>query len=184
MLNKMPYSSAMLVMKNYTPSGEATALAAQYPAPADFLIAAQQQAHYGDAVIFLAHGLPLKEALWWGYHCAQQLTEWSEQEQCVLESVRDWITRSGESERRACGDAAKQQGLSSAAGWLAQAVFWSTGSMLDAGQPPLPAPPFLYAQALSGAINLMAVMPDGACIAEHYRAFLAHGLAVARGDKQ
>lgn len=77
MLNKMPYSSAMLVMKNYTPSGEAAALAAQYPAP-----------------------------------------------------------------------------------------------------------PFLYAQALSGAINLMAVMPDGAHIAEHYRTFLAHGLAVARGDKQ
>ncbi|MBW5407039.1 DUF6931 family protein [Morganella morganii] len=183
MLNKMPYRSAMLVMKNYTPSAEATTLAAQYPAPADFLIAAQQQTHYGDAVLFLAHGLPLKEALWWGYHCAQQLTEWNDQERGVLDIVRDWITRSGESERRACGDAAQQQGLSSAAGWLAQAVFWSTGSMLDAGQPPLAAPPFLYAQALSGAINLMAVMPDGAHITERYRSFLAHGLAVARGDK-
>lgn len=184
MLNKMPYSSVMPVMKNYTPSGEAIALAEQYPDPADFLIAAQQQTHYSDAVLFLAHGLPLKEALWWGYHCTQQLTEWNEQEQEVLDCVRDWITRSGESERRACGDAAQRQGLSSAAGWLAQAVFWSTGSMLDADQPPLPAPPFLYAQALSGAINLMAVIPDGAHIAARYRIFLAHGMDVARGGKQ
>lgn len=184
MLNKMPYSNVIPVMEHYTPSGEATALAAQYPDPADFLSAAQQQGHYGDAVLFLAHGLPLKEALWWGYCCTQQLTEWSEPERVVLDTVRNWITRSGESERRACGEAAKQQGLSAAAGWLAQAVFWSTGSMLDADQPPLPAPPFLYAQALSGAVNLMAVMPDGAHLAERYRIFLAHGLAIARGDKQ
>ena len=102
----------------------------------------------------------------------------------MLDTVRNWITRSGESERRACGDAAKQQGLSAAAGWLAQAVFWSTGSMLDADQPPLPAPPFLYAQALSGAVNLMAGMPDGAHLAERYRGFLALGLAIACGDKQ
>ncbi|WP_413495855.1 DUF6931 family protein [Morganella psychrotolerans] len=182
MLRKIPYSSVMQVMKNYTPSDAAIALAKAHPAPADFLSAAQQQKCYADAVLFLAHGLPLKEALWWGYCCAQSLTEWTTADRIVLETVKAWLSRSGEVQRRSAGDAAQLQGQGSAAGWLAQAVFWSTGSMLDAAQQPLAAPPFLYAQALSGAVNLMAVLPDGAQAAVRYPHFISLGVKIARGE--
>lgn len=182
MLSKIPYSSVMQVMTNYTPSDAAIALAKAHPAPADFLSAVQQQKCYADAVLFLAHGLPLKEALWWGYCCAQSLTEWTAADRVALETVKTWLSRSGEVQRRSAGDAAQLQEQGSAAGWLAQSVFWSTGSMLDAAQPPLAAPPFLYAQALSGAVNLMAVLPDGAQAAARYPHFITLGLTVARGE--
>ena len=53
--------------------------------------------------------------------------------------------------------------------------------MIDPEQPNVAPPPFLYAQAVSGAINLSACLPDGSEADKRYSRYIEMGLNIAAG---
>ena len=64
-------------------------------------------------------------------------------------------------------------------GWLAQAVFWSGGSITPINGPDCPAPAFLYSHAVAGALGLAAILPDGQEQESRYQMFIASGIKIA-----
>ncbi len=73
--------------------------------------------------------------------------------------------------------------LDNATGWLAQAVFWSGGSITPANAPVSPAPAYLYSHAVAGAISLAAVLPEGSQAEKRYQRFIRKGINIADGGK-
>ena len=116
---------------------------------------------YHDAVQFLAHGLPKREAIWWAYLCAEQ-TELSDKktDNDILEALKitkAWIYEPQETTRRLAEKAAEKLTFKTAASWIAMAVFWSGGSITPLNQPAVEPNKFLSAKAVSGAVMLAVV---------------------------
>lgn len=138
---------------------------------------------YPDALNFLAHGLPQRETIWWGYLCAEQMASQSSSKQMemeVLTLVKTWVYRPEDSARRKLELFPEKLQFKTPASWVALAVFWSGGSITPIGQPVVEASEYLYAKAVVGAIMLAAVViPEK--MAEHYQQFLKMGMDIAKG---
>lgn len=97
----------------------------------------------GDAVAFLAHALPKREAVWWALLCLWdvQRPEASARDEAVYRALVRWLRQPSEESRRQVETAGKAAGVKSLAGNLARAAFLSGGSMSRAGLPKvMPAP--------------------------------------------
>ncbi|WP_087024174.1 DUF6931 family protein [Thaumasiovibrio subtropicus] len=178
---KIPYNNASDILALYDPSAELKALVEPNMSPAALVTRACDEERFSDAVIFLAHGMPVREAIWWSCCCASHRTDWKDVELDAIRSAKAWVHAPDETSRRYAEKAANAATLDTGAGWTAQAAFWSGGSITDDGAPPLPAPPYLYAHAVGGAINLTAVLPDGAEVEKRYPLFIEIGIHIANG---
>ena len=135
-----------------------------------------------EIVVFLCHSFFAREAIWWGYCCAETLKEELPVEQSqTLGIVYRWLTDSNEPNRRLAEMEASKTGLDNACGWLAQAVFWSGGSITPLNGPESPAPAYLYSHAVAGAICLAALLPDGKQGEKRYKQFIKTGINIAAG---
>jgi hypothetical protein len=152
-------------------------------APRPFLEKLLEHEYYGDAVWFLAHGLPKREAVWWGCLCLGQAANLGPTSTvpAALEAAVRWVVQPSEENRRAAkapGEAAK---LTTPQGCLAKAAFWSGGSMNPPNLPDVLPPPFVTARVVGGGIMLAAVQGDPSRVVERLRQFLALGIGVANG---
>ena len=91
--------------------------AAEAHPPGDLTAAAyleklRQHECYRDAVFFLAMGLPLPEALWWGCLCVWKLERPKPRAEAdvALRTVVEWVQAPGEPRRRAAEQAAEAGG--------------------------------------------------------------------------
>ncbi|MGR6862755.1 DUF6931 family protein [Aliivibrio salmonicida] len=181
MLIKVPHKSAQDILSVYEPNATFANLADASTTPIDLILVAVEQELFADAVTFLAHALPIRESIWWGVTCAVSLQHWSEDEDNAIRATKAWVYIPDEINRRFAEKMAGKAGLETGAGWAAQAAFWSGGSMIKPEDPVVPPPPYLYAQAVAGCINLSAVLPDGEGAKEHYQRFIEMGLNIASG---
>nr|WP_314265665.1 hypothetical protein [uncultured Moellerella sp.] len=159
-LMKIPYQHIREVLTTFNTSPELLKIADEYSSPSAFISQLQQLERYSDLVICLAHALPLRESIWWACCCGRLVADWNEKETSALQVAEMWVRQGDEKYRQLAGNAASESGLETGAGWVAQAAFWSGGSMLDSAQPAVIPPPFLYAQAVAGAVNLIAALAD------------------------
>ncbi|UTM57063.1 Twin-arginine translocation pathway signal [Photobacterium sp. CCB-ST2H9] len=180
-LRKIPYQNASDIIGLYSPSDPFSQLAAEGHAPGDLIEAAMTQEMFADAVTFLAHALPVRECIWWAACCAATRSDWNEHEANAVRAAKAWVHTPDETSRRYAEQMAELAGLESGAGWAAQSAFWSGGSMTSPKDPVVPPPPYLYAQAVAGCINLSAVLPDGEDAKQRYRDFIDMGLNIAAG---
>ena len=135
-----------------------------------------------DVVVFLCHSLFAREAIWWGYSCVTTREKKLPPEQLqTRDIVYRWLTDSTEQHRRLAELEVKKAGLDNACGWLAQAVFWSGGSITPLNGPESPAPAYLYSYAVAGAVCLAALLPDGSEGEKRYRQFIKIGINIAAG---
>ena len=126
--------------------------------------------------------MPVRECIWWGYSCIRFLCDdLPEIQGKALEICFRWLQEPTEANRRLAELSAKQCELDNACGWLAQAVFWSGGSITPVNGPESPAPPYLYSHAVAGAICLAAVLPDGRKGEANYKDCIASGIDIANG---
>lgn len=137
---------------------------------------------YPDAVHFLAHGLPKREAIWWAYLCASNCKPLENQPLAteMLALIKEWVYRPQEQIRRQVEPFAEKLQYQTAICWASLAVFWSGGSITPEGKPVVLPSEYLYAKGVAGAVMLAAVaIPTEVNV--RYRNFLNQGIEIAQG---
>ncbi|WBA83891.1 hypothetical protein [Endozoicomonas sp. GU-1] len=183
-LKKIPQPLATDILQRYEQDRALQKWVDPSLTPVAFINRLAGETMHQELVIFLSHSLLALECIWWGYLCIEKAgIPLSETEQKALDVVRRWLQEPIEIHRRLAEITAQQAGLDNACGWLAQGVFWSGGSLTPVNGPQSPAPSWLYAHAVAGAICLAAVLPDGRQGNKRYRQFIAMGIDIADGGK-
>ncbi|CAM3822682.1 hypothetical protein PAHA111176_22070 [Parendozoicomonas haliclonae] len=153
--------------------------------PGDFIRVLIEQKQYLECVRFLAHALPKREGIWWAC-LATRFTHTPDTEalrQQTLKVTESWVRNPTEELRKQAEKLAALGKYKTPDSWAATAAFWSVGSISNEDAPPMPAPPYLYAHAVSGAIGLAAVADSEDEINSRYQRFLSQGLDLASGGK-
>jgi hypothetical protein len=166
-------------------SDEARALLSGDPPPGRFLDELKARGLFTDALRFLAHALPKREAFWWACLCARQTLGASESETtaAALRAAERWGAQPDKTNRRAAEAAAQRSGMGTPAGCAAMSAFWSGGSLApaQANLPDVPPADHLTARGVAGSVLLATVVTQPDRAAEKARRFLALGLEVASG---
>src|ERR1035437_3239587 len=145
---------------------EAMALARPDLHPREFVALLLDKALFPDAVSFVAHALPKREAVWWAWVSARR---------AAGDAPAPAI--------KAALDATEKAGPGPAAGGAGLAAFFSGSSLAPPEAPPVPPGEFLTAKAVSGAVILAAVSKEPKKAPEKFRAFVAQGLEVTQRIK-
>ena len=148
--------------------------------PLDFVALLMEKALFPDAVRFVAHALPKREAVWWGWVCARRAAGENPQPKikAALDATERWIAQPNEDNRRLAMAAAEKAELGTAAGCAGLAAFFSGGSLAPPDAPPVPPGEFLAAKAVAGAVIFAAVAKEPEKAPEKFRSFVAQGVEV------
>src|SRR6266481_361983 len=90
---------------------------------------------FADAVSFLAHALPKREAVWWGCLCARDAlaAQVSPAAMTALTAAEAWVYKPTEETRHAAGAAAGAADTGSPCTWPAFAAFWAGDDIAPRG---------------------------------------------------
>jgi hypothetical protein len=148
--------------------------------PLDFVALLMEKALYPDAVRFVAHALPKREAVWWGWVCARRAAGETPPPKikAALDATERWIAQPHEDNRRLAMAAAEKAELGTAAGCAGLAAFFSGGSLAPPDAPAVPPGEFLAAKAVAGAVIFAAVAKEPEKAPEKFRSFVAQGVEV------
>jgi hypothetical protein len=164
---------------------EAMALLRQDLHPLDFVALLMEKALYPDAVRFIAHALPKREAVWWGWVCARRAAGENPPPKikAALDATESWIAQPNEDNRRLAMATAEKAELGTAAGCAGLAAFFSGGSLAPPDAPVVPPGEFLAAKAVTGAVIFAAVAKEPERAPEKFRSFVAQGVEVTNRVK-
>ena len=148
--------------------------------PLDFVARLMEKALFPDAVRFVAHALPKREAVWWGWVCARRAAGENPPPKikAALDATERWVAQPNEDNRRSAMAAAQKAELGTAAGCAGLAAFFSGGSLAPPDAPAVPPGEFLAAKAVSGAVIFAAVAKEPEKAPEKFRSFVAQGVEV------
>jgi len=148
--------------------------------PLEFVALLMEKALFPDAVRFVAHALPKREAVWWGWVCARRAAGENPPPKikAALDATERWIAQPNEDNRRLAMAAAEKAELGTAAGCAGLAAFFSGGSLAPPDAPPVPPGEFLAAKAVAGAVIFAAVAKEPEKAPEKFRSFVAQGVEV------
>jgi len=149
----------------------------------EFVTALLNAELFQDAVRFVAHALPKREAVWWALLCAREAAgdAPTSDVKAALEATDLWIRHPGDEQRRAAMAAAQKAKFETAAGCAGLAAFLSGGSLSVPGQPEVPPGPFLTAKAVFGGVSIASIGTDPKTAPERYRRYVEQGLHI--GDQ-
>jgi hypothetical protein len=150
-------------------------------APQDYVALLMSKKLYADAVRFVAHALPKREAVWWGWISAKKAAgaDSPPKIKASLEATEKWIAQPDDEAGRAAMAAAKEAQTTTAAGCAGMAAFFSGSSLGPAHIPPIPPGEFLTAKAVSGAVIYAAVGKDPVNAPDRFQGFVNQGVDVA-----
>ncbi len=153
--------------------------------PLDFVALLMEKALFPDAVRFIAHALPKREAVWWAWVCARRSAGENPQPKikAALDATEKWIAQPNDDNRRSAMAAAQEAELGTAAGCAGLAAFFSGGSLAPPDAPPVPPGEFLAAKAVSGAVIFAAAARQPERAPERFRSFVAQGVEVTNRVK-
>lgn len=139
------------------------------------------QQYFDQAIQLLAFGLPVREAVWWGYVVAAS----TEQEkscantQHALRLIESWVRTPDAAQRIAAKNYADALMLSTPTSWIAMAVYWSGGSIAPAGQPDVEPAEFMAAYAVANGLLIAAEQSTEVVVAK--KNIIQRGLHIAMG---
>lgn len=182
-LIKIKHVNADTIAQGIGLNEPAAALLQDYPATADYLNQLIALKFYPDAVRFLAHALPKREATWWACLCARNtLTDKSPANEIkAIELAEAWVYKPTEDNRKPTLAAAEATEYKTAAGWAAIASFWSGDDISPVPQAVIPPDEKLYAKAVIGAAMLAATQGEASKVNDKYLLFLQQGINIASG---
>ena len=128
-------------------------------APQDLIQRLRDDEQVVEAINFLAHALPKREAIWWAWSCAR-IAAGEEPPAAIrasLEATGRWIQEPTDANRRHAYELAQKADMATPAGCAGAAAFFSGGSLGPPDQPELPPDEFQAAKAIAGAVLLAAV---------------------------
>jgi hypothetical protein len=178
--------TAAEICKRFPLSQDAVKLLRDGMEPRPFLDLLIEKLHHADAVRFLAHSMPKREAIWWACLCSRPAAGGAAVPPPVAaaqKAAEDWITAPNDEKRRAAHVAAQAAGVGTPAGLTCEAVFFSEGSLGPPQFQAVPPPEHLAATMAANAIILAAVA-DPAKAAAKYGQCLALGKDVAAGKNR
>ncbi len=189
MLKKIPNTKIDSIICRYELSDEAQAVLKPVMSPLDAIEQLLAAELYNDVVQFIAHGLPMIEAIFWASESlALRANAWDVEQTHAINSAMNWLNQPNETLRIRASQLADRVGLEVAPAWVAKAVYWSgTGSIVAPELPAVMPPAFLYGHAVSAAITVAAAVPawsdDEMGYKKFYQAVIENGIAIAKGKK-
>lgn len=149
------------------------------------LLLLTENKHWDDAIRVLAHALPKRESIWWSCLCAKQALgdQPSPDSLSSISVAEQWAITPTEENRESARQWSLKTDQKTAASWAATAAFWAEGSMTEPGETEIPPPPYLYAHAVAGAVNLAAFQPDPSVAEEKLQRFIRQGIDLAQGGR-
>lgn len=135
-----------------------------------------------DAVPFISHMLPRREAVWWAAQCVRALIGAGATDD-ALRAAEIWVRTPEDDNRRAALSAASDSDRRKATTWLAFAAGWSGGSVLPADQKPVPPPAGACAMAANTAIMMAVVAGDPGAVVDRIAACGEAGVRFASGGE-
>src|SRR5260221_9912957 len=126
-LAKVTAKTAAEVCKHFPLGEEAKKLLGDSQTPVQFLNTLMEKQQFPDAVRFLAHALPKREAVWWACLCARQAHGPNPPAPLgpALQAAEKWTSDPSEDNRRAAHTAAEAGAMGSPAGFAPRAAFFS-----------------------------------------------------------
>jgi hypothetical protein len=155
----------------------AAALLAEAPrqSPQVFFAALTGRGLWLDALRFRTHWLPKREAVAWALDCVQGSGELTAEDRAALDAVARWLEAPDppdDAVRRKAGAAAEALHHSTAAAWVATAVFWSGGSIAPPDSPAVSPADHLCGTAVSAALLMLAAQRPPTQVEAAYPEFL------------
>ena len=135
-----------------------------------------------DAIIFISHLLPRREAVWWAAQCVRALTAEANADE-ALGAAETWVRTPEDDNRRAALGIANDFDRRKPTTWLAFAAGWSGGSLLPADQKPVPPPAGACAMAANTAIMMAVSAGDPRGVVDRIAACAEAGLRFANGGE-
>lgn len=189
MLKKIPYTNIDVILRRYKLSDEAKVVLLKSLTPEQAITTLIEAKLYNDTVQFIAHGLPVMDAILWATESlALRSEQWSDSEQLAIDSAVNWLKQPNETLRIRANQLAERVGLESAPGWVAKTVYWSgTGSIVAPELPDVMPPTFLYAHGVAATITIAAAVPqwpeEGIGYEKFYLKVIEQGIAIAKGQR-
>lgn len=164
---------------------EAMALMKPEQHPLEYVDLLMSKSLYPDAVRFVAHALPKREAVWWGWMSARRGSGENPPPKikAALEATERWIAQPNDENGRLAKAAADTAKIETAAGCAGLAAFFSGESLGPPDLPAVPPGPYLAAKAVSGAVNLAAMSGEPKQAPEKFKSFVAQGVDVTKRIK-
>jgi len=135
-----------------------------------------------DAVLFISHLLPRREAVWWAAQCVRALLGAGATDE-ALGAAEVWVRTPEDDNRRAALSAANDSDRRKPTTWLAFAAGWSGGSLLPADQKPVPPPAGACAMAANTAIMMAVAAGDPRAVVDRIEACAEAGVRFASGGE-
>jgi len=182
-LIKIKEVNANMIAQGIGLDEQATALLQEQPTTVDYLNQLIALKFYPDAVRFLAHALPKREATWWACLCARNtLTDKSPANEIkAIELGEAWVYKPTEDNRKPTLAAAEATEYKTASSWAAIAAFWCGDDISPVPQAVIPPDEKLYAKAVIGAVMLAATQGEANKVNDKYLLFLQQGINIASG---
>ena len=152
--------------------------------PRQFVTALLKSNKCIDAIHFMAHALPAREAIWWGCLCIQHALgdELTPADRAAATAAVGWVMQPTEERRMAAKAPADGAPIPSAAGALALATFYTGGNVAPPGFPPMWPEPFASARAVALAVTLASVKAEPRKIVKMQKAYVELATQVAEGN--
>ena len=161
------------------PEGKAAELLEAGLAPRAYLDVLVDAGEVHEAIRFLTHGLPIREAIWWAL-CSARVAhpEPNEAIARALEITEAWVMTPDEGFRRSAKEIAEAAGYDTPAGCVALAVYYSGGSLAGEDGPEIPPDENLAARVASGSL-LLSTVADPENAVESARSVLDVGVEIS-----
>lgn len=150
-------------------SEEATGLFSQELTPEGYIAKLSGAALFIDAIKYLAHTIGGRPCIEWSLSCIRSLTpNPPSEERRAIAAVENWLADPTDANRRTAKFAAEEAELSTPAGCLAMAVFFTEGSIAPPERDHVPVPPHV-AEKMAAAAVILGVVEEPKEAVERYR---------------
>ncbi|MCE0557545.1 MULTISPECIES: Twin-arginine translocation pathway signal [unclassified Motilimonas] len=182
-LKKIPYQTGQQLLACFTASDEAHALVTEPLGILETIELLDKEGLHFDLMQFIAHGLPVRESIWWASLCLNlRNNDWHPNQIQAIELCQSWVKKPDEVLRRRIELMLNKMSLNCGPSWLLQAVFWNgSGSIVAPSLPAVMPDPHLYAKATAGAVNMAAALPDWQGQVNYYQQATATAINIANG---
>jgi hypothetical protein len=179
-----PPSRAADLCKYLTLTDEAKQALQPEMTPDQFLQILVAKKWFGDAIQFIAHYLPKRQAVFWAMTCVKQSgMELTPQGETALMATEKWIAATNEENRQAALNAANDADTTTAPGATALAAYYSDG-LPPTADPKMNAKAYFMTAKLAGGAVLMAAASDRDQTLPRLESFVDKGVEIARKTHQ